>query len=441
MPQLVTGCGTPSNVTEEDELSDLRAVMTASYQGLDTDTARFFRLLGLHPGPEFSPGAAAALTDTPLPEARRLLDHLTRTNLVEKPHEGRYRLHDLVRLYAVERVDAEEERETASEVIGRVARWYTHAAARAQRVENPAFPVVPGEEQDHELPEFASVQDALTWFEQERMNILVVTEASYHHGRHDTAWRLPASVYGLFELHRHWHEWRKLHMFGLMASDTAGDAFGSARNHLGLGDARWLLGDLEAAAQLYGFALEDNREARDPWVEGFALRQLGVVAWQRGERNRTSVEYVERAIAVFRQAGERRGEAMGLLSLADFGADLGRWDEALDRCRAAITEFEEIGDVWSTAWARCTLGRALTASGRAAEAVAEYREAITVFGERDDSGSRAVALLGLGDACAELGDAAEAREAWNAALEYLRDHGDPRAGEVAERLDRLPADG
>ncbi|MFE6449432.1 ATP-binding protein [Nocardiopsis dassonvillei] len=428
-------------LAEEDELSDLRAVMTASYRALDDDTARFFRRLGLHPGPEFSCGAAAALTGNPQAEARRLLDRLTRANLVERPREERYRLHDLVRLYAVERVRAEEGPEASGEAVGRVARWYTHAAARAQRVEHPNFPVVPGDGQPEEMPEFGSVQDALNWFETERANLVAVVRAALDHGHHDTSWRLPASVYGLFELHRHWHEWRDLHAVGLRAAENAGNAFGLARNHLGMGDAQWLLDDLDAAVRHYESALEANREAGNPWVEGFALRQLGVVAWQRGERDGTAVEQVKRAIAVFRESGERRGAAMGLLSLADFGVDLGRWDEALDHSRAAIEAFEAVNADWSVAWARCTLGRSLTGSGRAGEAVTEYRQALRVFEERDDRDSRAVALLGLGDARAELGDATAAREAWNAALEYLRDHDDPRADEVEARLGRLAADG
>jgi tetratricopeptide (TPR) repeat protein len=428
-------------LAEEDELSDLRAVMTASYQALDEGAARFFRRLGLHPGPEFSCPAAAALTGTPQAKARRLLDRLVRANLVERPREDRYRLHDLVRLYAVERVRAEEGPEAAGEAVGRVARWYTHAAARAQLMEHPNFPVVPGAEQEHELPGFGSLQDALDWFETERANLVAVVRAALDHGHHDTAWRLPATIYPLFELHRHWHEWRDLHAVGLRAAESAGDAFGLARNHLGMGDAQWLLGDLDAAVRHYGSAREANREAGDPWVEGFALRQLGVVAWQRGERGGTAVEHVERAITVFREAGERRGEAMGLLSLADFGADLGRFEEALGHCRAAITVFEAVGADWSAAWARCTLGRVLTGSDRAGEAVAEYRRALSVFEERDDQDSRATALLGLGRAHAALGEAPAAREALGAALEYLRDHDDPRAREAEERLERLTAEG
>lgn len=424
-------------LSEEDELSDLRAVMATSYQALDTATARFFRLLGAHPGPEFSVLAAAALTDTTPAEAGRMLDRLVRANLVERPRATRYRLHDLVRLYAVERVRLQEGQEATAEAVGRAARWYTHAAARAQLTEHPHFPVVPGTEPPEGLPEFASLEEALTWFEAERANLLAVTEAALDHGHHDTAWRLPATVYPLFELHRHWHQWRDLHSLGLRAAENAANPWGLARNHLGMGDAQWLLGDLDSAVRHYESALTVLGDITDPWVEGFASRQLGVVLWQRGERDDTTIEHVERAIALFQGSGERRGEAMGSLSLADFHADLGRWEKALDHCRAAIDVFTAIGAKWSVAWAGCTLGRVLTGMNRAAEAVPVYRSAIETFTEHQDTDSHSVALLGLGEAHAALGDVAKARQAWNAALDRLRDHGDPRVARVEERLSTL----
>ncbi|GAA1461916.1 XRE family transcriptional regulator [Nocardiopsis exhalans] len=422
-------------LAEEDELSDLRAVMTASYQGLDTETARFFRRLGPHPGAEFSIAAAAAITSVPSTEARRLLDRLKRANLVERPHPDRYRLHDLVRLYVGERVRAEDGDDSVSESIGQLARWYTHAASRAQLAEHPHFPVVPGDETPQDLPDFASLEEALSWFETERTNLIAATEAALEHGHYDTAWRLPASVYPLFEAHRHWHAWVDLHRIGLRAAEDAEDAFGLARNHLGMGDALWLQEDLETAEHHYQQALKSS----DRWVQGFALRQLALVAWQRGDRGADTVKNVELSRAIFQEAGERQGEAMSLLSLADFCADSRSWQEALAHCRAAVDAFEEIGAESSVAWARCSLGRILTATGHAAEAVLEYQAAITAFDRREDDDSRAVALLGLGGTHAELNEPERAREAWAAALDYFRDHGDPRTREVEERLRSLDA--
>ncbi|KOX12572.1 hypothetical protein ADL05_21885 [Nocardiopsis sp. NRRL B-16309] len=421
-------------------MSDLRAVMSTSYEALDSDSARFFRRLGAHPGDDFSSAAAAALTATPPVAARRFLDRLTRAHLVERLRSDRFRLHDLVRLYAVERLRAEEGPVAASAAVERVARWYTHAAARAQRSAHPHFPVVPGARAAGELPGFPSAREALAWFENERRNLIAVLHAAVDHGHDDVAWRLPASVYPLFELHRHWDEWLDLHVVGLQAAERAGDPFGTARNHLGLGDALWLSGDLTDAVVHYRAAIGQNEAAGDPWIEGFAERQLGEVAWQRGERV-SAVGHVERALAVFREAGERRGEAMGLLSKAGFGADLGRFDTALADARAAVAAFEEIGDAWSIAWCHCTLGRALVGVGQATEAVERYRSAIGVFDDREDDDSRAVALMGLAEAHDVLGDVERAREALGAALEYLRDVGDPRVQGVERRLSTLLARG
>ncbi|MEV2279261.1 tetratricopeptide repeat protein [Nocardiopsis sp. NPDC049922] len=419
-------------------MSDLRAVMTASYRTLAPDSARFLRLLGLHPGAEFSSASAAALTDTTPTEARRLLDRLTRANLVERMRQDRYRLHDLVRLFAVERV-REEEPDTADPAVRRVARWYLRAAARAQLAEHPHFPTVEGEPEDAPLPEFATVGEALAWFEQERANLLAAQRAAFERGDDDTAWQLSASVYPLFEVHRLWHEWRDMHRLGIRAAERADDTFGLARNHLGLGDAEWLLGDLDAAVEAYESALEANAVAGNPWVEGFAERQLGVVAWQRGERDGSATVHLRRALEVFREAGERRGEAMALLSLADVAADPNNLEEARTDCEAAIGVFTGIGAVWSVAWARCTLGRVLTELGRAEEAVQTYRAAMTVFGEHGDEDSLAVARTGLAEAFARLGDPVQAGAALRAALDHFRDHGDHRSADVEARLRAIAA--
>ena len=294
--------------------------------------------------------------------------------------------------------------------------------------------MVPGTDPAGEPPGFTSLEEALSWFEAEHANLMSVTRAALDHGHHDTAWRLPATIYPLFERHRHWHQWRDLHSLGLRAAENAKSPFGLARNHLGMGDAQWLLGDLDAAVRHYESA---RKSSTDPWVEGFASRQLGVLLWQRGEHDDSTIEHVRRAIEIFQGSGERRGQAMGLLGLADFHADLGRWEQALDHGRAAVDAFTDIGANWSVAWAGCTLGRVLVGMDRAAEAVPMYRSAIETFTEHEDTDSRSVALLGLGEAHALLGDLAKTRQAWNAALDHLRDHDDPRAREVAERLSAL----
>jgi DNA-binding SARP family transcriptional activator len=92
-----------------DRRTAVRAVFSWSYQHLGADAAQTFRLLGLHPGPDFEPYAAAALTGMTAEEARQMLDLLARAHLIQAASPGRYGMHDLLRAYALERATAEDE--------------------------------------------------------------------------------------------------------------------------------------------------------------------------------------------------------------------------------------------------------------------------------------------------------------------------------------------
>jgi hypothetical protein len=71
-----------------DESADVRAVFAWSYQALDADSAQLFRLLGLHPGPDLSRPAAAALAGTTTAEVRRRLDRLVDSSLLQQRMAG-----------------------------------------------------------------------------------------------------------------------------------------------------------------------------------------------------------------------------------------------------------------------------------------------------------------------------------------------------------------
>jgi hypothetical protein len=111
-----------------DRLTAVRAVFSWSVRSLDDQAARAFRLLGLHPGADFDACAAAALTDTTLGQARRLLHRLARAHLIQPAGTGRYGMHDLLRAYAAGQAadqDSEQERGTA------LTRLFDHYLATA----------------------------------------------------------------------------------------------------------------------------------------------------------------------------------------------------------------------------------------------------------------------------------------------------------------------
>jgi DNA-binding SARP family transcriptional activator len=122
-----------------DPRTAVSTVFSWSYQHLDPDAARAFRLTSLHPGPDFDASAVAALVGTIPGQARRMLDALARAHLIHPTGPGRHGMHDLLRAYGRGLTDAEEGNAQANEALARLADHYVHAAASAI---DPARPSV-----------------------------------------------------------------------------------------------------------------------------------------------------------------------------------------------------------------------------------------------------------------------------------------------------------
>lgn len=107
LAERLRGRGWPLAELEADD-AGVAAALAPSYDHLDPAARRLFRLLGLHPGPDFDAPAAAALAAVTVPEAERLLEDLVDDHLLRQSTAGRYRFHALVRRHAHTAALAEE---------------------------------------------------------------------------------------------------------------------------------------------------------------------------------------------------------------------------------------------------------------------------------------------------------------------------------------------
>ncbi|MEU6034694.1 tetratricopeptide repeat protein [Actinomadura sp. NPDC047616] len=424
----------------EDELSDTRAVFSWSYHALTTELRQAFRRLGLHAGPEIDPGAAAALIGTDTTTAKRRLRALADVHLVQEPSTQRFRMHDLLRRYSFERTTAEDSQEERTQAVRRVLTWYLLTADVARRAMLPysaAVPLVPA--RGVELPgEFDDRSQAMDWFDRERGNILAALRQASAYGQFDIAWKLAITVSGFLELRSHWSDWEDSVRAGLEAARTLGDSFGEAVCRLILADADWRAGRAEAAAENYEAAARTGRLLSVGWIEGFALRGLGLLRKEQ-EDFVTAQHLFEESLRVFRSNGPHRGEGMALLSLGECARALHDIPRAVALGQDALAIFQEIGDAWTVAWGRLSLAESLAESGQAAEAVSRLREAAEAFAEFGDRRSQARALASAGDTLHRSGgDLSEARAHWRAAAELYEALGDPQAEQVRERLEDSP---
>ncbi|MEU6034701.1 tetratricopeptide repeat protein [Actinomadura sp. NPDC047616] len=415
---------------------------SASYRALDESAARAFRLLGLHPGPEFSLPVAAALVGMNDQAARRQLDVLVDADLLQFTGSDRYRLHELLRGHALEQARADEAADQVTTARRRGLVWYLRTVDNGHKVVLPNFHDVPLPDDD--LPveplTFPDVDAAMEWFELERTNLMSALETAMREEQYDIAWRLPAVTCGFFELRGYWTAWRDNHETGLSAARHAGDRYGEACNYLGLGDAKWLLRDRDGALECYRESTRLAQEVGDPWIEGFSLRQTGVILYEQ-KRIDEAVDAIERAIEVFRTSGEQRGRGMALITLGDCLRARQDHAAAVERCREAVTIFTEIGDRWSIAWGRCALGLALGEAGEYAESLAHNQDALAVFREFGNKRNEARALIGIGEAQQALGRLDEVRRASAEALTILDSLDDPQLADLRERAERLDVDG
>jgi hypothetical protein len=163
-----------------EELPATLACFRLGYDLLGTDEARAFRLLALADGPGFSTGAACAALGLRRQHADALLEALADLSLLECPAPDRYRFHDLLRVFALNRTGRQGERVRA---LRRLLDHYLTAARDVAKALGGPLPVgsrpateaaspgpCPGD------PRSITVEAARTWLFVEQDAILTAIE-------------------------------------------------------------------------------------------------------------------------------------------------------------------------------------------------------------------------------------------------------------------------
>jgi tetratricopeptide (TPR) repeat protein/transcriptional regulator with XRE-family HTH domain len=418
-----------------DETTAVGNVFSWSYRALSESAARMFRLLGLFPGLEPGVPAATALLGENPGRARRLLDSLAAVHLVEESGRDGYRLHELVRLYAAERVRDEDSEATRDAALRRLGTWYLHAADTADRVLLPQRRRLPLEPASTvPTPDFADYAAAMAWCERERPAVVQLTHDAAERRMHDLAWRLPTALWGFFSLRNRWADLIDTHQVALASARAAGDRLGQAIALNNLGIAMANSGEPEHAHTLLSQALLLRKEIGDVWGEAAVSNNLGSLHHGRGEFN-TAVAHHDRAIMLFRQVGDQCGEGRALNNLGSAYLSLGQLGAAIDCYRRGLSVLVGVDDQLGQAETLDSLGSAYQVMGDYDAAVDCHLRAVLIFRELGDRGGEAGGLDNLGTALAGHGSVMLARDSWLHALALFEEVDPIRARQVRARLD------
>jgi len=412
-------------VLDDGERSVL-AALEVSYQHLPAEQQQAFAALGVHPGVALEPYATAALLNTSGDHAGRLLEALEQVNLLDQPAPGRYRFHDLTRIYAT--------RHAPASAHGRAAfdRLYDHYAHTASAAMDAAYPYETGQRppaptSGTPAPDLADHAAALAWLDAEVANLLATAYHAAAHGRPTHTTHQSTTLHPHLRNRGAYTDAHTLHQTAAELARATGDQPAELAALTGLGWTHRVQGRYGPAADCFTRALELARATGSTSGEINALTGLGLVHYMRGQHG-PATDCHTRAAELARATGNPVGELNALTGLgwthhaqARHGPAADCHTRAAELARATGNPVGELNALTGLGWIHRLQGR----YGPAADCFTRALE----LGHAGNPGGELDALTGLGWIHYMQGRYGPAADCHTRALELARATGNP-SGEL-----------
>jgi transcriptional regulator with XRE-family HTH domain len=345
---------------EEHRLDQFKAgdlkIATAfgmSYEQLADAARRVFRRLAVVPGRDFDAALAAVAGEVPVEIAWDALDVLVDLGLLLDSAAGRYRFHDLVRLFARTRLEEEESPAEREALTARVTSWLLRMATMAGRWFEPGYgrPGLP----DPDLVVLSCAEEAENWLRANVDNWLGALRSAADRGQHSAVVAQSGAQAQIAGSHQ--YTARAQLLLGRL-DEAAASAFSAAKTF----DA---IGDIDAYVQ--------------------CLSLIGLCRRDEG-RYAEALEQFRTALALIDDEGSGMTPTIAAQSRPDahfriaqcLGA-LGRRTEAISTLTEAIGLMETLQPNFRQAEALETLAALLAEEGRTEESRRTYARAAQVY--------------------------------------------------------------
>ena len=282
-----------------DERAGVDAVFSGTYLAFDDDHRRCLRLVAHLPGDDFSPPSVAALLDADDGSATLMLRRLSDHNLLQHTRPGRYRVHDLVRRFALALGDTE-----AVPALERYMRWTLERCVEATSRHHAVVSGLP--RPPIERRAFADDASGRRWLEAERTTLV----AAALHAAEDPrlcsyAWHLTDVLRLYLYMSGRQRDCQRMATAALDAARRDGDRVAEAVMLLALCSAIDSLGDQHEALRLGRQSLELLEPVGDHTLSASVHNQIGIAHMGLGDA-RAARESFERSIEHYRR-GPRPG--------------------------------------------------------------------------------------------------------------------------------------
>ncbi|MEU2572821.1 AfsR/SARP family transcriptional regulator [Streptomyces anulatus] len=369
---------------DELQAGDLavKATFELGYGQLEPAQARAFRLLGLADGPDISLAAAAALLDLDPHVAEDLLEALVDTSLVESAAPGRYRYHDLVRLYARACAERDEQPPVERELaLSRLLDFYLATAAGVYALERPGDRTVDHlEGTEREGLSFTDHGRALDWLYTEASCLLSCVQQNRTPASIRRAVDLLLAAKDLAESGANARQFESAATVVRDAAVEAGDPHAEARARTTLAQVHSMAGRFDQAEDEARRAMLLAPSVDDVWTHCNAPNELGIIAGYRNQQEEAEA-LLRQACTAFRADGNHAGEASALCNLSRVHLAMGRTASAVKLAGEGVALYNRMGLTLRLANGRYALGLALARANRPEEAQVRLTEALAVFRE------------------------------------------------------------
>ncbi|GAA4838392.1 hypothetical protein GCM10025787_18520 [Saccharopolyspora rosea] len=388
-------------------------------------------MLGLHPGAEFSPAAAAALLDQPEPVAEETLLALTRANLLMPAKSGRHRFHALLRQHARAKALEEDPAAHREDALRRIVRHYHDfvmardvVLSKRRRLSDRYADVVPAHRGED------AHARALADLDAERATLTEVVRVAAEAGMHDRVWQLCESLFPYHVDRDHYEDVLAVQPLGVAAAERAGDDRALVRMHSQHGSAYFIAHEYDTAQEHFERSAALADRIGDALGRQSAVEWSGLIHERRGEFD-AALECFEksREIVETRFEPDRRERPRGLYRMHS-GRVLtaaGRGDEAIPRLREAFDFFVGLGERANPAKIALSLAQAHLQVGDVPEAAGWAQRALGLCREVRSAADTAAVLEVLAEIATRQGDADGAARHRREAGEILALLGDDRA--------------
>ncbi|MGW6903032.1 AfsR/SARP family transcriptional regulator [Streptomyces sp. NPDC054940] len=368
---------------DELQAGDLavKATFELGYGALDAAQARAFRLLGMADGPDISLAAAAAVLDLAPEDTEELLESLVDTSLLESAAPGRYRYHDLVRLYARACAERDEQPGERDEALSRLLDFYLATTAQVYAIEH-------GEDRltDHLEPtrypglHFTEAAAALDWLYTEAGQLLACVRQAAGTERLRRAVDLLWAAKDLTESGANSHQYEMTARATCEATRVAGHERAEGRARTVLSNVLLVSGRVQQSEEEARVAMELAVSADDSIAVSWVANNRGLICLHQS-RFADGKVFFDQALEGLRAAGNRLFEAtvLGNLSRAHLG--MGNITKAVEIARSGLAVHTEVGQHVRLANGHFQLGVALTRAGHYTEALSQFSDALGLFND------------------------------------------------------------